>query len=84
MNNSEHLKNGLQFGELTAFGKFLQSVGCSRTTGWRWRTNGWIETVNIAGRPFVRREAIDKFLARAEAGDFAKISKLTKAGGAHV
>ena len=63
--------NGMKFGEITAFAKFLESVGCSRTTGYRWRKNGWIATVTIAGRPYVRREAIDKFLSRAEAGEFA-------------
>jgi hypothetical protein len=72
MEQFENIKNGLQFGELTAYRKFLDSVGCSRTTGWRWRTNKWIETVTIAGRPYVRREAIDKFLARAQTGEFSK------------
>jgi hypothetical protein len=78
----EQLHNGLQFGEITAFGKFLDSVGCSRTTGWRWRTNGWIDTVNIAGRPYVRRHAIDRFLTRAQAGEFSKLSNLNVSGGA--
>jgi hypothetical protein len=72
MEQLEQIPNGLQFGELTAYWIFLNSVGCSRTTGWRWRTNKWIETVTIAGRPYVRREAIDKFLMRAQAGEFAK------------
>jgi hypothetical protein len=69
----EQLQDGLKFGELTAYWKFLDSVGCSRTTGWRWRKNRWIETVPIGGRPYVRREAIDRFLARAQAGEFAKV-----------
>jgi hypothetical protein len=73
MEQVAYLQNGFEFGELTAFGKFLDSVGCSRTTGWRWRKFGWIETIPIAGRPFVRREAIDRFLARAQAGEFAKV-----------
>jgi hypothetical protein len=72
MKQFAQLQNDLQFGEITAFWKFLSSVGCSRTTGWRWRANGWIETVTIAGRPYVRREAIDRFLTRAQAGEFSK------------
>jgi len=75
--------NGMKFGEITAFAKFLESVGCSRTTGYRWRKSGWIVTVTIAGRPYVRREAIDRFLNRAEAGEFAKIQNVDRAGGAH-
>ena len=65
------IRDGLQFGEITSFSKFLYAVGCSRTTGWRWRSNGWIETVNICGRPYVLRDAIDRFLARAKAGEFS-------------
>jgi len=72
MEQLAQVSNGLQFGEITAFGKFLESVGCSRTTGWRWRKLGWIKTLPISGRPYVRREEIDRFLARAQAGEFAQ------------
>lgn len=70
----EQLQDGLKFGEIIAYWKFLNAVGCSRTTGWRWRKNGWIETVPVGGRQYVRRAAIDRFLARAQAGEFAKAS----------
>jgi hypothetical protein len=31
-----------------------------------------LETVNIAGRPYVTREAVEKFKQRAAAGEFSK------------
>lgn len=58
--------------QLESFEKFLRSIGRSRVTGWRWRQRGWIEVVNIAGRPYVTADAVTKFLARAENGEFAK------------
>jgi hypothetical protein len=82
MKQLTQLINGLQFGEITAFWKFIDSIGCSRTTGWRWRKRGWIETVSIAGRPYVRRDAIDRFLTRAQAGEFAEVQNPSTAEGA--
>jgi len=50
---------------------FLQKMGVSDVTGWRWRKEGWIHTVNINGRLFVSEEEISKFKERAESGEFA-------------
>jgi hypothetical protein len=75
------LKNetfGNELAPIIALDKFLDQIGRSRTTGWRWRRNGWLTTVTIAGRPYVRREAIDRFLARAQAGEFAKASNVPR------
>jgi hypothetical protein len=55
---------------IMAFAKFLNMIGRSRTTGWRWRQHGWINVITIAGRPYVRREDIENFLGRAERGEF--------------
>jgi hypothetical protein len=63
---------------LIAYHKFLDQVGVSRTTGWRWRTKNWLQVITIAGRPYVRREAIHEFLSRAEAGEFAKASNVPR------
>ena len=52
--------------------KFLRQVGVSRSTGWRWIKAGILKTANIYGRLYVTRAARDEFLARAEAGEFAK------------
>jgi hypothetical protein len=72
----EKKSDELESTQFVAFSKFLAEVGRSSVTGWRWRRKGWIDTINIAGRPYVRREAIEKFLTRAEAGEFAKSTAL--------
>ena len=52
--------------------KFTEGIGVSHVTTWRWRKNGWLKTINIAGRPYLTGGALKDFLARAAAGDFAK------------
>ena len=56
------------------FGKFIREAGLSRTTGWRYVQRGWIQVTRIANRPYITREAVQKFLGRAEAGEFAKLN----------
>lgn len=56
--------------------KFCQQAGISDVTGWRWRKNGWLTTVNIAGRPYLTDKALADFLRRAEGGEFAKEHRL--------
>ena len=55
-----------------ALNKWLAGVGVTLMTAWRWRKNGWLKTVNIAGRVYITREAIKDFTRRVEAGEFAK------------
>ena len=57
---------------IQSFQSFCRGASISDVTGWRMRKKGWIETINIAGRPYVTADAIDKFLARATAGEFSK------------
>ena len=52
--------------------KFCELAGISDVTAWRWRNNGWLTTVNIAGRPYLTDKALSDFMRRAEAGEFAK------------
>jgi hypothetical protein len=54
------------------FGLWLSRIGRSRSTGLRWRDRGWVAPVNIDGHLFVAQEEIDRFWARAKAGEFAK------------
>src|SRR6266850_4550948 len=56
---------------LVAFNAFCRSCGIAPITGWRFRKKGWIECVNIAGRPYVTSEEIERFKRRAADGEFA-------------
>ena len=60
---------------LVSFEKWLEEIGKTPATGWRWRKQKWIETVNIAGRVYVHRAAIAEFERRAAAGEFSKVHK---------
>jgi len=51
--------------------KFMEQSGFSPTTCWRYRKKGWLETIVIANRHYVTREAIAAFNKRAVAGEFA-------------
>jgi len=51
--------------------KFLDSIGRSRTTGYRWRQKGWLKCVTISGRPYVTAAAVAEFMKHVEAGDFS-------------
>lgn len=61
--------------KLVPYWKFLASVGKRETTGWRWRRDGLIETVNICGKLYITADEINRFEARARAGEFAKTVK---------
>ena len=50
---------------------FIRQSGLSPVTCWRYRKKGWLETVVIANRHYVTREAIAAFNKRAAAGEFA-------------
>ncbi len=52
--------------------KWLEQVGVTHITAWRWRKKGWLKTVNIAGRQYLTQEAIDEFHRRVVAGEFAQ------------
>lgn len=67
--------------ELVAFDKWINEVGRSPTTAWRWRKRGWISTLNISGRVYVHRDEIDRFTARARSGEFAKAVKVPRGEG---
>jgi predicted site-specific integrase-resolvase len=56
--------------------KWMEQVGVTACTIWRWRKRGWLTTVNIAGRQYLTQEAIDEFHRRAMAGEFAQVHKV--------
>jgi len=51
---------------------WLAIIGKSRPTGYRWRSKGMIDTVNIEGKLFVVDAEIARFWKRAQSGEFAK------------
>ena len=63
-------------GAIISLAQWLQQVGVTACTAWRWRKKGWLKTVNIAGRQYLTQEAIDEFRQRAAAGDFAQVHKV--------
>jgi hypothetical protein len=62
-----------------ALSKFINDVGVDRTTVWRWRKDEWLETINISGRIYVTN--LERFLARAASGEFAKPHPTPKRAG---
>jgi hypothetical protein len=59
--------------ELTSEATFGRQIGRTPVTIWRWRKLGWLDpSVNIAGKPYLTRESIEKFNRRAKAGEFAR------------
>ena len=53
--------------------KFIEQIGLSPTTVWRYRKRNMLTTVNIYGRHYILRSEIARFNARAAAGEFAKL-----------
>ena len=58
-----------------ALDRWVEMVGITTVTAWRWRKRGIIRTTNIAGRQYVLPNDHSEFLRRAAAGDFAVQSK---------
>jgi hypothetical protein len=57
---------------IVLFDRFLESLGVTSSTGWRWRKLNWLKTLNIAGRVYIARSEIERFQQRVAAGEFAK------------
>ncbi|MEQ2007999.1 MAG: hypothetical protein ABMA26_14475 [Limisphaerales bacterium] len=53
---------------------FLRELGRSRVTGFRWARRGWLSPVRIAGRLYITDDEIQRFIHRAERGEFAKVA----------
>jgi predicted site-specific integrase-resolvase len=64
-----------------ALNRWLEQVGVTPVTAWRWRQRGWLKTVNIAGRQYLTQEAIDEFHRRAVAGEFVQVHKVPSRNG---
>ena len=60
---------------LFCFYKYLEGRNLTRTTGYRYRRQGLIETIEIFGRLYISRQEIEKFERRALDGEFTKATK---------
>lgn len=69
---------------LVSLAIFGRQIGRTPVTLWRWQKLGWLDaSVNIAGKPYLTREAVERFTRRATAGEFAKTPHCPRrAGGA--
>ena len=62
-----------QIPELISNAAFAKQIGRTPITIWRWQKLGWLgRSINIAGKPYLTRESLETFYARAKAGDFAQ------------
>ena len=66
---------------LIAFDRWLDEIGKTAATGWRWRQRGWIKTINISGRIYLHRDEIAEFERRAAGGELSTVHKTPNGGG---
>ena len=59
--------------ELISLGAWIEQVGITSCTVWRWRKQGWLTPINICGRLYLSRTNIEEFIQRAQRGEFAQI-----------
>jgi hypothetical protein len=52
--------------------KFMEETGISAPTCWRYRKRGWLKTVIISRRHYIRRQDMIEFNERAARGEFAR------------
>lgn len=58
---------------LTSVAAFCRDMDKTPVTAWRWIQKKWLDKPqNIAGKPYFSRETLEKFYARAAAGEFAR------------
>ena len=59
-------------GNLFSFDAWLEGIDKTRTTGWRWRKEGIVSTINIFGKLYITRAEIERFEQKAMSGGFHK------------
>ena len=70
------MENSNAAGAVISLAKWVEQVGVTPCTAWRWRRKGWLKTINISGRQYLTQAAIDAFHRRAVAGEFAQAPKV--------
>jgi len=69
------ITNRTESPELVSLLLFARQLGRTPVTLWRWRQQNWLDgIINIAGKPYITKSGIEKFMRRAEAGEFSKPS----------
>jgi hypothetical protein len=68
---TEDNESGFEVGGMT-LRKWIESIGISPTTAYRWLEKRIITPVNILGRHYITREEDQRLWARAKAGEFEK------------
>lgn len=63
-----------------SFYQWLECLDKTRTTGWRWRKNGYIKVINIFGKLYISRDEIAQFEQRAIAGEFHRDGRNPRSG----
>lgn len=66
---------------LRSYGGWLNELGISRSTGWRWRKQELFKTHRIGGKLFVEENDINKLYQQAKAGEFAQPSTTPRLKG---
>jgi len=71
------LKSSNQAGvvAMISLSSWVERIGVTACTVWRWRKRGWLKVTNICGRLYLSAEAIREFNERAERGEFAQEHK---------
>jgi hypothetical protein len=64
--------NPLDSEPMMSLDKFIEQIGLSAVTVWRYRKKGMLRTVNICGRQYILRAEVARFNERAAAGEFTK------------
>lgn len=59
---------------MKSFSDFLDELGRSRVTGWRWVQRDWIKPIRIAGRLYITDHELQRFIERAERGELAQVA----------
>ncbi|MBI3417224.1 MAG: hypothetical protein HY043_18190 [Verrucomicrobia bacterium] len=57
---------------LISLSAWIEQVGITNCTVWRWRKKGWLTPINICGRLYLSRANLQEFTQRAQRGEFAQ------------
>ncbi len=62
----------MQTSNLVPWDSWLQEIGRTRSTGYKWRAAGIVSVVNVFGKLYIDRAEISRWEQQAKSGKFAK------------